>query len=153
MPGDRNDMIAGNDDRPYASRDSAPPEGRVGRRPMWLVARTRANERDAVQQALRLTQLEFGSEVGVEGAGGFACGLVLAASSLNGGTGQSVLERSPSGFSGSQRAMLQPLLAQRDQLITLLARADLAVAERLGNAYVSYRQATGTLPGPGGGSR
>ena len=91
MPGDRGDMIAGNDDRPYASRDSAPPEGRVGRRPMWLVARTRANERDAVQQALRLTQLEFGSEVGVEGASGFACGLVLAASSLNGGTGQSVL--------------------------------------------------------------
>ena len=26
--------------------------------PMWLVARTRANERDVVQQALRLTQLE-----------------------------------------------------------------------------------------------
>ncbi|HUE89144.1 MAG TPA: phospholipase D-like domain-containing protein, partial [Vicinamibacterales bacterium] len=28
--------------------------------PMWLVARTRANERDVVQQALRLTQLENG---------------------------------------------------------------------------------------------
>ena len=56
------------------------------------------------------------------------------------------LERSPSGFSISQREMLQPLLAQRDQLITLLARADPAVAERLSNAYVVYRQATGTLP-------
>ena len=26
--------------------------------PMWLVARTRADERDAAQQALRLTQIE-----------------------------------------------------------------------------------------------
>ena len=28
--------------------------------PMWLVARGRANERDVVQQALQLTQLENG---------------------------------------------------------------------------------------------
>ena len=42
--------------------------------------------------------------------------------------------------------MMQSLLAQRDQLITLLARADPAVAERLADAYVSYRQTTGTLP-------
>jgi hypothetical protein len=49
--------------------------------------------------------------------------------------------------------MMQSLLTQRDQLITLLARADPAVAERLADAYVSYRQTTGTLPQPGGSSR
>jgi hypothetical protein len=49
--------------------------------------------------------------------------------------------------------MMPSLLAQRDQLITLLARADPAVADRLADAYVSYRQTTGTLPRPGGGSR
>jgi hypothetical protein len=49
--------------------------------------------------------------------------------------------------------MMQSLLAQRDQLITLLARADPAVAERLADAYVSYRQTMGTLPRPDGNSR
>jgi hypothetical protein len=49
--------------------------------------------------------------------------------------------------------MMRSLLAQRDQLITLLARADAAVAERLADAYVSYRQTTGTLPPPGSSSR
>jgi hypothetical protein len=49
--------------------------------------------------------------------------------------------------------MMQSLLAQRDQLITLLARADAAVAERLSDAYVSFRQTTETLPRPGGSSR
>jgi hypothetical protein len=49
--------------------------------------------------------------------------------------------------------MMQSLLAQRDQLITLLARADPAVGERLADAYVSYRQTTGTLPRPGNSSR
>ena len=33
---------------------------------------------------------------------------------------------------------MQSLLAQRDQMITLLARADPAVAERLADTYVSY---------------
>ena len=41
---------------------------------------------------------------------------------------------------------VSPLLVQRDQMITLLARADPAVAERLADAYLSYRRATGTLP-------
>jgi hypothetical protein len=63
------------------------------------------------------------------------------------------LDRRPSGFTESQREMMRSLLAQRDQLITLLARADAAVAERLADAYVSYRQTTGTLPPPGSSSR
>jgi cardiolipin synthase A/B len=71
---------------------------------MWLVARTRANERDVVQQALRLTQLE---------------------------SRRAELDRSPSGFTVPQREMMPSLLAQRDQLITLLAGADPAVADRL----------------------
>jgi hypothetical protein len=47
--------------------------------------------------------------------------------------------------------MLQPLLVQRDQMITLLARADPAVAERLADAYLSYRRTTGTLTSPSAG--
>lgn len=38
---------------------------------------------------------------------------------------------------------LKPLLAQRDDLITLLARGDLASAERLATAYTEFRKTLG----------
>jgi hypothetical protein len=112
--------------------------------PMWLVAQTRATERDAVQQALRLTQLE----------NALAAAAVLArrgdyepareAASTFFTNLQAEFDRSPSIISVSQREPIQSLLGQRDQLITLLARSDPAVAERLADAYVSYRRTTGT---------
>lgn len=121
--------------------------------PMWLVARTRANERDAVQQTLRLTQLENGlAAAAIQARRGDYEPAREAASTFYTNL-RAELDRSPSGFTGPQREMMQSLLAQRDQLITLLARADPAVAERLADAYVSYRQTTGTLPRPGGSSR
>lgn len=69
--------------------------------PMWLTARTRANERDAAQHALLFTQ---------------------AASTLYTNL-RAELDRPGSALSASQRDMLQPLLMQRDQTITLLARS------------------------------
>jgi hypothetical protein len=108
--------------------------------PMWLVARTRANERDAAQQTLLVTELEN----------------MLAAAALQARRGdyepardaastfytnlQAQLDRSPSLISAPQREMMQSLLAQRDQVITLLARADPASAERLADDYISYRR-------------
>jgi hypothetical protein len=121
--------------------------------PMWLVARTRANERDVVQQALRLTQLENGLAAAAIQARRGDYEPARAAASTFYTNLRAEFDRSPSGFTVPQREMMQSLLAQRDQLITLLARADPAVAERLADAYVSYRQATGTLPRPGGSSR
>jgi hypothetical protein len=41
------------------------------------------------------------------------------------------------------RMQLPQLLASRDDIITLLSRADPAAAERLSNLYVDYRAATG----------
>jgi hypothetical protein len=108
--------------------------------PMWLVARARANERDAAQQTLLVTELEN----------------MLAAAALQARRGdyepardaastfytnlQAQLDRSPSLISAPQREMMQSLLAQRDQVITLLARADPASAERLADDYISYRR-------------
>ncbi len=116
--------------------------------PMWLVARERATERDAVQQTLLLTELEN----------------MLAAAALHARRGdyepareaastfytnlQAQVDRSPSLISPPQREMMQSLLAQRDQVITLLARADPASAERLAADYVSYRRTMGPLPRP-----
>ncbi len=119
--------------------------------PMWLAARGRANERDVAQEALRFARLEN----------------TLAASAIQTRRGEyepardaastfftdlhAELDRTPSVLTAPQREMLTALLSQRDQLITLLARADSAGAERMTDAYVSYRQAMGTLPQPQGG--
>jgi hypothetical protein len=119
----------------------------LGFLPMWLSARARTIERDAVQQALRLSELEN----------------ALAAAALQARRGdyeparetastfftdlQAQLDRSPAVFSAAQREMMQSLLAQRDQVITLLARGDPAVAERLADAYASYRREMGTAAG------
>jgi len=43
-----------------------------------------------------------------------------------------------SALSSAQREGVQPLLAQRDEIITLLARGDPAAADRLSDLYQSY---------------
>ena len=45
-----------------------------------------------------------------------------------------------SALSPSQREGVQPLYVQRDEIITLLARGDSAVADRLSDLYVAYRK-------------
>ncbi len=114
--------------------------------PTWLTARTRANERDAAQQALRLARAEN----------------TLASAAIHARRGdyeearadvstfytalQAELDRPRPVFSAPERDFVQSLLGERDQMVTLLARADPAAAERLADAYLAYRQATGTLP-------
>lgn len=118
----------------------------IGFIPMWLRARSRANERDAVQQVLRLTQAENTlAAAAIQARRGDYEPAREAASTFYTNL-RAELDRPQSVFSASQRDMLQPLVVQRDQMITLLARADPAAAERLADAYVSYRRATGTLP-------
>jgi hypothetical protein len=45
-----------------------------------------------------------------------------------------------SALSPAQREGVQPLLTQRDEIITLLARGDPAAADRLSDLYQSYRE-------------
>lgn len=124
--------------------------------PMWLVARTRANERNAAQQALRLTQIENAlAAATIQARRGDYEPARTAASTFYTNL-RAELDRADSGFAVPSRDALQALLTERDQMITLLARSDPAVAERLANTYISYRQTVGTLPrqaAPQGGGR
>jgi hypothetical protein len=45
-----------------------------------------------------------------------------------------------SALNAAQRGGVEPLFAQRDELITLLARSDPASADRLSELYVAYRK-------------
>ena len=49
-----------------------------------------------------------------------------------------------SALSQAQRDGAQPLLGQRDQIITLLARGEVASADLLDDLYVSYRELMNT---------
>jgi hypothetical protein len=121
--------------------------------PMWVQARARASERDAAQQALRLSQLEntLASAAIQARRGDYEPAREATSTFYTNLTAE--LDRMPSEFTPAQRERMQALLAERDQLITLLARADPAIAERLADTYVSYRQAMGTLPPPAGSGR
>jgi len=121
----------------------------IGLVPMWLAARTRANERDAARQELRVTQLEnaLAAAAILARRGDYEPARVAASSFYTALRAQ--LDDSHPVFSVSQREMMQSLMAQRDQVITLLARGDPAVVGRLGDAYVSYRETSGTLSRPG----
>ena len=50
------------------------------------------------------------------------------------------VEEDASALSLAQREGVQPLLTQRDEIITLLARGDPAAADRLSDLYQSYRE-------------
>lgn len=118
--------------------------------PMWLQARSRANERDAAHQALRSSQLETTLAAAAIQArrGDYDPAREAASTFYTNLTAE--LARMPSEFTPAQRERMQAMLSERDQLITLLARADPAVAERLADTYVSYRQTMGTLSPPAG---
>ncbi len=117
----------------------------LGLAPMWLMARSRANERDAAQRELRLCRLEASLasaplnarrgdyEVARQATSDFFTAL---RSQLDGANGETDL-------SPGQRDTLTPLMNNRDNLITLLSRSDPASADRLSDLYISYQKAVG----------
>ena len=115
----------------------------IGLVPMWLVARQRGAERDAAQRNLRLCRLENDLASAVMNArrGEYEHARLAASSFFT-----SLLEQvdqigRPSDLTDAQRNGLRPLLNQRDDIITLLARSDPAAADRLTELYMSLQTA------------
>lgn len=107
--------------------------------PMWLVKRTVAIERDAVVQELRASQLQnnLGSSMVGARMGEYEQARV-AASSFFTDLRDEIDRQDDAAFNERQKQSLQPLLAERDEIITLLARSDPAAVERLTNLYLAY---------------
>jgi hypothetical protein len=109
--------------------------------PMWLTARGRAQQLAGAQQELRLARMEnmlasaaiYGRRGDYEPARQSASDFFTA---LQTETGQ----ENGSALTQAQRDSMKPVFAQRDDIITLLARSDPASADRLSDLYVSYRQ-------------
>jgi hypothetical protein len=114
----------------------------IGFVPMGLKAWSRANERDAAQKELRLCRLQS----------------TLASAAINARRGEYEparqatsdfftalhdlvdLGNNPSDLTTQQKDGLKPLMTERDNLITLLARSDPAAADRLSDLYLSYQK-------------
>lgn len=111
--------------------------------PAWMTARTRATERDAARQALGLARTENALAAAVIHARRGEYEVARANASAFYTTLRSDLDGPQTVYSAAQLARLQPILVERDDIITLLARADQAAAERLAEVYLTYRQATG----------
>lgn len=112
----------------------------LGFLPMWLSARTHENERDAAIKTLRPSVLQN----------------TLATAAINARRGEFEqarqqtsdfytdlrveLESEQSAFNAEQIKSAQPILAQRDETITLLARNDAAAVDRLTDLYFAFMQ-------------
>jgi hypothetical protein len=109
--------------------------------PMWLTARERGHQLAEAQQELKLARMEnmlaaaaiYGRRGDYEPARQSASDFFTA---LQTETGQ----ETGSTLTQAQRDGMKPVFAQRDDIITLLARSDPASADRLSDLYVAYRQ-------------
>jgi len=115
----------------------------LGAIPMWLKSHENARQRNLAQHELRLSQLQntLSSAVIDARRGDYEPARQTASdfftdlrNGLEAGGDRAL-------FASEQQQNLRPLLSQRDEVITLLARSDPASAERLSNLYVAYRKA------------
>lgn len=113
--------------------------------PMWLRARNRAAERDTAQRALRLSKMENDLAAGVINArrGEYEPARQAASGFFTSPRIQCDNSAELADFTVAQCNSTRPLLDQRDNLITLLARSDPAAADRLTESYVLYKKAMG----------
>ncbi|MER3428155.1 MAG: hypothetical protein C4334_08645 [Pyrinomonas sp.] len=113
--------------------------------PMWLSARECDRQLGETQKRLRLAtmQNELGSAV-VDARRGEYEQARRAASNFFTAVRDEMDRKQDTAFSEAQAEALRPVLAQRDEIITLLARSDPAAADRLTELFLAFRNALPT---------
>jgi hypothetical protein len=109
--------------------------------PMWFKANSAIEQRDAAQREVRLGQLQNtlgAAMVGVQ-RGEYEPARQITSDFYTNLRSQ-IDAGSASVFTPAQREKLRPLLGERDDVITLLARSDPAAANRLFAIYSSYNK-------------
>jgi hypothetical protein len=122
----------------------------LGAVPMWVAGWQNAAEREAAQHELRLSQMENRLSAAIINAqrGDYEPARQTASDFFTSLRDQ-IDRGAQSDLSNTQREALKPLLAQRDDIITLLARNDPAAADRLSDMYVAYRKTMNSFPQTG----
>ena len=112
--------------------------------PMWLKAGNAMEQRDAAQREVRLGQLQStlaSALIKVE-RDEYEPARQLTSEFYSNLRGQ-IDSNDASIFTPAQRQELRPLLYERDDVITLLARSDPAASDRLFAIYLSYQKVSG----------
>jgi hypothetical protein len=126
----------------------------LGSVPTWQRARQNAAEREMAQHELRLSQLENRlAAAAIDARRGDYEPARQTASDFFTSLRNQIDLGSGSDLSEMQRENLRPLLAQRDDVITLLARNDPAAADQLSNLYATYRKTMSDVPQPSKNAR
>ena len=109
--------------------------------PMWLSARNVENDSKAARESLRLSVLQNNLATATINAYGGEFEQARQQTSDFFTALRAEMERENSAISEGQRESVHPILAQRDETITLLARSDSAAADRLSGLYFAFMQA------------
>ena len=119
----------------------------LGLVPMWLTARQRGKELETTRAELRRTQMRSAlSAAAVDARRGDYEPARKAMSDFFTALSSELDRGENSVLDQAQRGAVRPLLTQRDEIITLLARSDPAAADRLSDLDSAYRKATGNAP-------
>lgn len=113
----------------------------LGLVPMWLKVNKSVEQRDVAQREVRLRQLQNNlAEATVDVQRGEFERARQSTSEFYTNLRHQVDAGDSSIFTASQREKLKPLLAERDEVITLLARSDPAGVHRLFSIYSTYKK-------------
>jgi hypothetical protein len=112
--------------------------------PTWLKLRDQTSQREKAEHALSLTRMvkDLGSAA-IDARRAEYEAARLEASAFFTAARFEIDAGDKSTLTRQQRDALAPLLAPRDELITLLARSDPAAADRLSTLYVAVRKILG----------
>lgn len=124
----------------------------LGLVPMWLRARENAGQRDAARRELRVSRMQNAlASAAVDSARGeYEPARQSASDFFTALREEADVAGDESILTARQRESLRPLLAERDDLITLLARSDPASAARLLELHAAFRKAALAVPPEGG---
>ena len=120
----------------------------LGLIPMWLKASSNAHQRDAAQRELHLSRMQNMLASSAVDAHRGECEPARQEASDFFTALREQLDKSgaDAALTPQQRDSLKPLLAGRDELITLLARSDPAAAPRLLDMHAAFRKAILSVP-------
>ena len=109
---------------------------------MWMTARDRGARLVETQRELKLAQLQNTIASGViDARRGEYEPARQSASDFFTTLRAEIGRENDSALTEAQRAGITPLLTERDEIVTLLARGDPASAERLSSLYIAYSNA------------
>lgn len=119
----------------------------LGLIPMGIMAYSRSVERDQARRELRLCTIQAAlASATIDARSGNYEPARQSASNFFTDLRTEINKGSESVFEQSQRENLKPILTQRDEVVTLLARADPAGADRLSSIFTAYKKALGSAP-------